>query len=91
MRGITGKVLRIIKNIYNSSKVQVDGPAQSYTSDIERGVRQGCLMSPVLFEIFIERSVDWYGAVRSESAWSSPTVTFRMEVPGLMFANDILK
>ena len=86
--GITGKVLRIIKNIYNSSKVQVDGPAQSYTSDIERGVRQGCPMSPILFDIFINDLL--IGTERYGVRVPGVPRLHLDKVPGLMFADDLV-
>ena len=54
--GIEGKDLRLIKNLYWSQKAFVRS-ANGYSApiDIKRGVRQGCLLSPCLFNLYTER------------------------------------
>ena len=53
-KGITGKVFNLIKNIYVNEKCQVKiGKTLSSAFDTNQGVRQGCILSPILFNIFI--------------------------------------
>ena len=52
--GVKGKMWRIVKSVYETveSCVKVD---QSFTDwfVIETGVRQGCVLSPLLYALFI--------------------------------------
>lgn len=52
--GIRGKCFRFIKNLYLTSKANVRINMEfSESFRIERGVRQGCPLSPILFNLFI--------------------------------------
>ena len=50
-----GKDLRLLQNLYwnQTACIRVDGDCSEYTS-IKRGVRQGCVMSPDLFNYYSE-------------------------------------
>jgi len=52
--GVRGKMWRVIKDMYKvvQSSVLV-GDEQTKVFDLHTGVRQGCVMSPVLFSFFI--------------------------------------
>ena len=53
-KGITGKVFNLIKNIYMNEKCRIKiGGRLSDTFEANQGVRQGCILSPLLFNIFI--------------------------------------
>lgn len=54
--GIDDKDQRIIKNIYynQTANIKVDNQLTEAIS-IERGVRQGCILSPMLFNVYSER------------------------------------
>ena len=53
-KGIRGKVFNLIKKIYTNEKCKVKvGGMLSDTFDANQGVRQGCILSPLLFNIFI--------------------------------------
>ena len=52
---IDGKDLRVLRNLYwdQTAAVRVGGELSEYTN-IKRGVRQGCVMSPDLFNLYSE-------------------------------------
>lgn len=56
--GLDGKDIRIIRNLYwqQTAAVQVENE-KTETIDIKRGVRQGCVLSPLLFNIYSERII----------------------------------
>ena len=53
--GVKGKMWRVLKNIYNKveSSVVVNGKRGEWF-ELHTGVRQGCILSPTLFAIFID-------------------------------------
>ena len=86
--GVRGRALGFIRALYSQSRIQVRvGGTVSEPADLLRGVRQGCPLSPVLFNIFINDVMD--GAERSG-------VPVRMQggvktrIPGLLFADDLV-
>ena len=65
---IDGKDLRVIRNLYwdQSAVVRIGGELSKYKL-IKRGVRQGCVMSPDLFNIYSEmilRNLENYPGVK---------------------------
>ena len=53
-KGITGKVFNLIKKIYMNEKCRIKiGGTLSDAFDANQGVRQGCILSPLLFNIFL--------------------------------------
>lgn len=56
--GVDGKDIRVIENLYWNQRAAVKLPNGSMTEtfDVERGVRQGCILSPLLFNIYMEQA-----------------------------------
>ncbi|KAL5510064.1 hypothetical protein EMCRGX_G005537 [Ephydatia muelleri] len=54
--GLCGKTLDIVADIYQGSTIAIKTGKESFTSDIpqQRDVKQGCPLSPLLFNIAIE-------------------------------------
>ena len=54
--GINGKLWRVMKNCYSggSSFVKVDGKCSSLSYGVGRGVKQGSILSPVLFLLVMD-------------------------------------
>jgi exonuclease III len=53
--GIRGKAWRIIKNLYKNIQAQVlVGDAKTKSVRMRQGVRQGCPLSPILFNFFVD-------------------------------------
>ena len=52
--GVNGRMWRVIKKIYESSKsaVLLEGK-KSDSFNVEQGMAQGCSLSPILFSVFI--------------------------------------
>ena len=54
-RGIHPKLISLIKDLYEGNRVRVAGQGvQSEWFCIRTGVRQGCPLSPLLFNIFMD-------------------------------------
>lgn len=53
--GLDGKDIRIIKNLYWNQRATVRvGDSETDLLEISRGVRQGCILSPLLFNLYSE-------------------------------------
>lgn len=88
--GVDGPILDLIMDIYKTSKcrIRLDGHL-SEAFDIERGTRQGCPLSPILFNIFINDLVD---DLRHEGVGVPIGEGGRDElrIKSLLFADDLL-
>ena len=81
-KGVQGKIWRLLRNMYLNmgSRVLVNGEV-SHTFPIRQGTAQGCTLSPLLFNIFIDglmRAVD-------EAGFGTEVL---LQVGSLMYADD---
>ena len=83
--GINGKVFDIIKTIYSNDKASVKfGQKFPPTFKTNRGVRQSCVLSPLLFNLFLSDIQEIF-----DSAGKNPTLD-EAQVSCLIWADDIL-
>lgn len=93
--GIRGRMLAFVRALYMNSQVMVksnDG-STSTAFDLQKGVRQGCPMSPILFNIYINDMFEGSKGCKipknRPSQGATPRVSYLKDrVPGLLFADD---
>lgn len=57
-RGIHGRMLNFVKILYSNSSFKVGNPDSTNLAKLERGLRQGCPLSCILFDLFIDDLLD---------------------------------
>lgn len=83
--GLHGKMWRVLRNLYAvvESCVLVGADRTEFFS-IDAGLRQGCILSPILFAIFID------GLAREiKAAKTKPTIG-KLRINVLLFADDLV-
>ena len=86
-KGITGKVFNLIKKIYMNEKCKIKvGGMLSDTFDANQGVRQGCILSPLLFNIFISDLPEILSKEENNPAKIGPDET----ISCILWADDLV-
>lgn len=84
--GIPNKIISIIQMLYKDFHAKVIcGTELSYSFPIQTGVRQGCLLSSLLFNVWI----DWLMKATNRQANRRISWTFQKSLEDLDFADDI--
>lgn len=84
-KNIPSKIIRIIKALYSDAKCSVlHNGAVSEEFDVKNGVRQGCVLSPLLFITVLDETLR-EAATTSNGIWWNPT----RKLGDLDFADDI--
>ena len=86
-KGFIGKSLDLIKNIYENTRCVVK--VRDHTTDIfdyTKGVTQGCPLSPILFNIYVN---DIFEIMNSNNS-SEITLDEDNKIKALMYADDVI-
>jgi hypothetical protein len=86
--GISGKMWRVLRSIYKcvESSVLLEDRCTRFFN-LEVGLRQGCLLSPILFAIYINGLAE---AINQAGLGIKISVRAREEISTLLFADDIV-
>lgn len=89
--GIRGKAWRIIQAVYSDIRLStlVDGDHTRFVP-AEQGVRQGCPLSPVLFNIFIDELANMLKAKGLGLAFGGTELENRRKLCALLYADDVV-
>ena len=87
--GIGGKFLKIIQNIYKDNHISIklsNGLTKSFISTT--GVKQGCVLSPICFNLFINRLPKTYNNNASSPDYCNPVLMNNEPINCLSWADD---
>ena len=83
--GLSGTLLRVVQDVYSNATISVRTGKDSYTASIpqRRGVKQGCPLSPILFNIVLE------GLLRHLTTSQARYLIGTNKVNALAYADDV--
>ena len=87
--GIGGKFLKIIKNIYQDNNIFIKlsgGLTKPFLSTT--GVKQGCVLSPIFFNLFINKLPEIYDNNANSNNYCNPVSMQNKPINCLMWADD---
>ena len=89
--GVRGKAWRIVKGVYRDVRlsVLVDGD-HTRLVPAEQGVRQGCPLSPILFDAFVDELVNMLKRRKCGLAFGHSDAEVRRRIAALMYADDVV-
>ena len=86
VKGLNSKFVRLIQNIYSKTKacVQLEsGLSHSFDSSV--GLKQGCNLSPTLFNIFVNDLLHYVNQSNSDAPYLG-----NVKVSCLLYADDLV-
>lgn len=84
-KGIPSKIIRVIRALYSEAKCSVlHKGARSEEFEVQNGVRQGCVLSPLLFITVLDQAIREI-STETHGIWWNPT----RKLGDLDFADDI--
>ena len=83
--GISGRMLEALKSLYNEVKcaVRINGQISDWF-DVKIGLKQGCILSPLLFNIFINDLAQTVNNLECGASYGEGDVSI------LLYADDIV-
>ena len=83
--GISGRMLKALKSLYNEVKcaVRINGQISDWF-DVKIGLKQGCILSPLLFNIFINDLAQTVNNLECGASYGEGDVSI------LLYADDIV-
>ena len=87
-KGVSTKMVDAVRGVYEkvSCSVLVEEGVLSESFDSNRGVKQGCVFSALLFSIIVDDVIDYLKAENTHP----PCFNGRDEIPGLLYADDLV-
>eukprot|EP00658_Telonema_sp_P-2_P054056 TRINITY_DN4290_c0_g1_i6.p1 TRINITY_DN4290_c0_g1~~TRINITY_DN4290_c0_g1_i6.p1 ORF type:complete len:1545 (-),score=-9.18 TRINITY_DN4290_c0_g1_i6:341-4975(-) len=86
--GVQGKMLQFIRNMYDGAEVAAGKHGRYFKPG--RGVLQGCPLSPLLFNVFINDIFDGWQDVGKGVKVQTGSPTQHTTIPGMLFADDLV-
>ena len=87
-KGVHGKILKVLRSMYSSLQSCVRTP-EGLTEffKCERGTRQGCMLSPFLFSLYVGELVAMFNAEECKGTFVSESAP---NIACLLFADDLV-